>query len=82
MNKGFVLSPQSQLFVFQQALSTGLFVWRAAAEHAGATAFGGRSQAAAVVEWLRSPPALRGGMRIKRWRAAEHATALLILSNN
>ena len=30
MNKGFVLSPQSQLFVFQQALSTGLFVWRAA----------------------------------------------------
>ena len=74
MNKGFVLSPQSQLFVFQQALSTGLFVWRAAEPEPPPSEGGGGCRMAP----LASSPTGREAYKA----VAGGATALLILSNN
>ena len=80
MNKGFVLSPQSQLFVFQQALSTGLFVWRAAEPEPPPSEGGGGCRMAPLAS---SPTVAEPGSAREAYKAvAGGATALLILSNN
>ena len=75
-----MLSPQSQLFVFQQALSTGLFVWRAAepAEPAEPEPPPSEGGGGCRMAPLASSPTGREAYKA----VAGGATALLILSNN